>query len=455
MKKMILLAAAAAVACLVSCKRHDPEPLPIPEVQDEVSVSPASVSFEGEGGSLKIAVTTNAKDFSVSGAAEWLGVEKSGKELNLTASANTVAEVRSCTLTLTAGKATCTIDVSQKAGSPFPGFTICSTAVFEYAGTMLYQFLKPSEEDYGGQGYVSLVDEDGNSLSIWIYTELFEKEEDVELNVGTYVKGEDVFPSLCGKKYTFVAGVKMDDDEDDSYIMGSYYTSATTEQDIALVDGTLEITKEGEDYTIKVDMTDAEGNAYKYAYSGSVEIDTESATYPGNKDRIDVASTVFAAECYYMGDAYENGTSNFQLYLYSGDEENPAVTVFEFNTEAVDFSEDMDISGEYVTPSEDEEEEEVLEPFSAGTLVPGMILEIVPGFEMPFGTYIMYTFDDYLLGDAYDFLSLEKQEDGTYTLTGSIMSSEGDFVMFMGEDFTGIKGLEIPIYDNTEEDDED
>ena len=455
MTKFFLLAAVAAVTCFAACNKPDnpePTPGPGPETKDEVSVSPASVAFESDGGTFRVAVTTNAADYTVSGNPDWLTVAKNGKELSLTAAQNTVNEARSCTLTVTAGKATASIAVSQKAGSPYAGFTVCNSARFEYAGTMLYQFLKPTEEDYGGQGYIELEDEEGNRLSIWVYTELFTSGEEVELTPGTYVKGADNYPyALVAKKMTYAPGVVFsfsDEEEEEVQVGGSFFTSITTEEAIPLTDGTVEvIAGDNGALTVKVDMTGTDGKAYKYVFEGQVEIDTEGATYPGNSDRVDVAATLFGAECYYMGDVYGNGTSNFELYLYSGDPEEPAMTIYTFNAEAVDFSEEIDLSGEYYTPSEGEEGEEPADPFGAGMLIPGALVEVIPGFEMPQGTYIMYSFGDYLIADAFASLVLTKQEDGKYTLTSALMSTTGDMVMFMGEDFTGIHDLEIPIID--------
>lgn len=437
---MTFLAAAAALACLWGCED------PLDEVIAEVSVSPASVTFESEGGTLKVAVNANVA-FDITGAANWLKVEKSEKELSLTAEANTVNEARSCELTLTAGTASAKVTVNQKAGSPYPGFTTCSNAVFEYAGTMMYQFLKPSEEDYGGQGYLSIADEDDNGLEIWIYTDLFESEEEVTLTPGTYVKGDDVYPSLCGKKLTFVPGIIVsyeDEDGDESYVMGSYYVNVTADKQIPLVDGKVEvIAGNNGSYTIKADMVDAEGNAYKYVFEGQVEIDTEGASYPTG--RVDVANTVFGAVCYYLGNTEDNGATKFALQLYSGDQENPATTNFDFYTAAVEFSQDIDLSGTYTTPNE----EEGILPHTAGTLDFG-IMQDFGFFQYPAGTFVQYAFGDYLIGDAYDSLMLTKEADGTYTVNmAAIMSSDNEMVMFMG-----VSGLEVDIINATAEEED-
>lgn len=454
MKKMIILAAIAAAAALTACKPDNPDgptPGPGPETKDEVSVSPASVAFEGEGGALRVAVTTNVADYSVSGNPDWLTVSKSGNELTLTAAANTVPEARECNLTVTAGTASAGIAVSQKAGSPYPGYVITASAELEYGGTMLYQFLKPQEEDFGGWGDLVLLDEDGNQLTIWLYTDLFKFAEEVELTAGTYTKGLDDYGALTlyARKLTYMAGTLISyEGDDEASAMGSYYTSAATEETILLTDGTVEVSKDGDAYTVKVDMKGSDGKDYKFVHLGEVTINTDGATYPSETEHIDVAATIIGAECYWNGDKYGNGTSNYSLIIYSGDLEDPALTNYEFNAPYVDFSEDIDLSGFYGTPVEPEEGEEPVDPYSAGMIIPGVLVELFPGFEMPMGTYVMYSFGDYLIGDAFDSLTLEKQGDGTYTLSGAIMSSAGDFVMFLG-----VEGLSIPVLDSTAEED--
>ena len=449
MKKMLILAAVAAAAALVACQEKEdptPGPGPEPETKDEVSVSPASVAFEGEGGTFRVAVTTNVADYTVSGNPDWLTVGKNGSELTLTAAANTVNEARNCSLTVTAGTASASISVSQKAGSPYPGFTVCKSATLEYGGVLLYQFMKPTEENYGGWGTLSMVDEDGNALSLWIYTELFMSEEEVALTPGTYVKGADDYVnlSLAAKVLTFMPGVATGDEED-AYVAGCYYSSAATEQDIPLVDGTILVSEEGDKTLIKVEMTDGAGNAYKYVYEGEVAIDAQSATYPSANERIDVAATLYGAAGIYYGDAIGNGTTTLQLQLYSGDPENPAMTQFTFITNSVGFSEDLDFSGVYTTPAEGEDGTEP-DPFAPGAVIPGYMQELFPGFSMPMGTYVMYSFEDIVLGDMYNSLILQKQDDGNYSLDAAIMSTAGDMILFFG-----IKDLAIPVYDGTEQ----
>ena len=450
MKKMLIMAAIAAVAALTACQeKEDPDdPKPGPEVKDEVSVSPATVAFEGEGGTFRVAVTTNVADYSVSGNPDWLTVGKNGSELTLTAAANTVTEARNCTLTVTAGTATASIAVSQKAGSPYPGYVMTKSATLEYGGTMLYQFLKPTEEDYGGWATLTLTDEDNNTLVAWLYMDLFKSEEEVEFTTGTYTKGADDYVNLtlCAKKLTYMPGVLVGgEDDDDAYTTGTYYVSAATEAETPLVDGTIDVSKEGNQFTIKADLKDAAGNAFKYVYVGEVPIDASGASYPSANERIDVVATLYGAAGIYYGDAIGNGTTTLQLQLYSGDPENPVMTQFTFITESREFSEDMDFTGMYATPQAEEEGQEP-DPFAPGAIIPGYMQELFPGFSMPNGTYVMYSFEDIVLGDMYNSLMLEKQSDGTYSIMGSIMSTTGEFVMFMG-----VPNMAIPIYDGTQQ----
>lgn len=434
MKTNRFFAAIAAVAALVACNKEETK------VTYEVSASPASLTFEADGGTLKVAISTNAKDYSVAGAPEWLAVEQNGNELSLTAQANTVNQARNASLEVKAMDASCTIAVSQKAGSPFGGFTTCSEAMFEYSGNMLYQFIKPSEEDYGGQGYIIMEDEDGNSVAIWVYTELFASEEEVELTAGTYTKGKDVFPMLVGKKMTFCPGSVVAFDEEESDIMGSFVAVAAEESIYPIVDGTVEVSNENGVYTIKADVKDDKGNSYKYVYMGELEIDCEGAGYPGTGNHIDVAATAFAADCFYLGTMGD--VSVCKLVMYSGDEEagkEEAVTTnFEFFIPACEFSEDMDLSGNYFFSEEGE--------VAPGVLVPGALVELFPGFSIPSGTFIVYAFGDYLIADMFASLILEKQGDGSYNISSSMMSSEGDMVMFLDKNFTlGIYNEEYDI----------
>ena len=453
MRKIKLLAAAlAALAALWACQTKDNPEKNQDTAKATVSVSPASVAFEAEGGTLRVAVTTNQDAYTVTGAAEWLTVGQNGKEIELTAGANTVNETKSCTLTVKAGDATATLAVSQKPGSPYPGYTVASSVSYEYAGTMLYMFGKPTDPNYGGMAFITLTDEDQNSLGLQFYTPLYKSEEEVEVATGTYTKGDDVAPAYVGKVNTFIPGVIMELD-DEATVMGSAYTSAATEETVAIVSGTFEILA-GENgiYTIKTDLKDAAGKDYKLVYIGEVEVDAEGAQYPS--DKVDIAGELLYGACFYS--ANEDNSANFRLQLYSGTEDNMAITTFEFNTPAVEFTEGMDISGNYAFPAEDEggeeeEEDDDEEPASApdGYLVPGSLQEVMPGISFPTGTYVFYPDGDTVIADAYASLILEKQADGKYLLNASIMSTAGDMILIMN------KTIDILVTVEAEDDEED
>jgi hypothetical protein len=125
------------------------------------------------------------------------------------------------------------------------------------------------------------------------------------------------------------------------------------------------------------------------------------------------------------------------------------MTQFTYITESMEYSENFDLSGTWATPDDE------ADAYNPGAVLNGALVEMMPGWEMPQGTYVMYTWGDYLIGDAYNSLSLTRQDDGKYTLIGLIMSQDGENVMFFGDDFTGIHDLEIPFIDGTQSGEED
>lgn len=447
------LAVVATAAALVACKKENPgttdkpsdKPDDKPGTYDEtLSLSPYEVTFEAEGGTVKVAVETSAEDYTVTGGADWLTVEKKGKEIALTAAPNTETSERKCELTVKGKVLTSALPVTQKPGSPYLGYTVAKSAAMEYGGTLLYMFMKPTEEDYGGWATVSMTDEENNQIVFWLYTDLFASAEEVEFTTGTYVKGNDDYQhlSLAAKKLTYMPGITIENDEE-PYTTGTFFADAATQAQVPLVDGTLTVSKDGSTFTLLADMVDAQGKAYKYVYIGEVPIDTESAGYPSSGERIDVVNTVFGAQCYYKGENMDTGASAFALQLYSGTPENYATTNFDFYAPVMAFSEDMDISGTYMTP----DEEEGLEPQAPGALDFGVLYDLGI-FKYASGCYIMFdqTYSDFCVADAFASLVLSKEEDGTYTVNmASIMSQQQEMFLFMG-----ISGLNVVMIDATQ-----
>ena len=166
--------------------------------------------------------------------------------------------------------ATCTITVK-------PAYIACTEAYLWYYGTDTM----PETEDYGGFGYLYIVGADRNQLSLLIYTDLFMSEGEVELTSGTYTKNTDYYvnPSNAAHRLTFIPGAYTAT-EQYPFNSGSWYNYYETGESVPLVDGTLEVSREGNQYTIKAEMKDDVGNEYNYLLVGAVSIDTYAATYP-------------------------------------------------------------------------------------------------------------------------------------------------------------------------------
>ena len=177
MKKYLTIAALAAFAGIVSCEK------PSADLKD-IAASPATVTFEGDGGTINVAVTTSSKTFTVETGADWLTYEVNGKEIALTATNNNTKAERSATVTLMDDHSSCKIEVAQQIGSPVAGYKALASASMDYAGTQMYMFSKPLTEDYGGMAFLNFKDMDGNSLEIMIYTPLYLAAEEVELPEG-------------------------------------------------------------------------------------------------------------------------------------------------------------------------------------------------------------------------------------------------------------------------------
>lgn len=439
MKTTRFIAIVAVAAALVACKKDDD-----PKKEDyKISASPSTVVLESEGGSVKVAVSTNADSFEVTGAADWLDVSVSGKEVTLSAEANIVKEVRSCTLTISAESVSCKVEVSQKAGSPYVGYKLAESCTFEYGGTALYAFMKPVAENYGGQAYLNIVTED-DAFVVEFFTDLFMSEDEVVLPVGKYTAGEDDYSTLTlqGVPMTFVPGLNcnLGDDDDPEYTcMGSYFTNIASETQTCIVDGMMEISGEGSDFVIKCDFKDADGKEHKIVFEGEPVFDLSGAAYPSGSDHPDPTQNILFGD-YSISDSQPSPETclTVDVSVYFGDPEDPMGINWSINLPLdADLS---DISGEYFTDEEN--------PYAPGTCNFGELVELFPGFSMPVGSYIIYAFGDYDIVDQMASLILEKQEDGKYVLSGSMMGSAGFMHFFF--DPTPIE-FEYISYDDYED----
>ena len=403
MKKYLTIAALAALAGMVSCVK------PSADLKD-IAASPATVTFEGEGGTINVAVTTSSETFSVETGADWLTYEVNGKEIALTATNNNTKAERSATVTLMDDHSSCKIEVAQQIGSPVAGYKALASASMDYAGTQMYMFSKPLTEDYGGMAFLNFEDMDGNSLNIMIYTPLYLTAEEVELPEGKYTAGKDKMLEFYAVPFTWVPGTTLsfgpDEGEDEEAKLGSTFTSIT-EQTTLLKSGKIDI----KDGIITIDMKDADGNEYKYAYDGEVEIITENATYPTEAE--DPTQNIFQIACSYNG-LNEAGALSMTLMILAGEDRmNPNISMFNFYMPAAEFSDTMDLSGEYMPAETDADKGK------AGTVDLGYYVEY-EGIKFPMGSSIIFNNGDMWAADGLATLILEKKETGEYSIIASM-----------------------------------
>lgn len=413
MKKHLTIAALAVLAGLVSCVPQ--------EGQTSISASPSSVVFEGDGGVINVAVSTSFNTFVVEDVPQWITTTINGKELSLTAERNDTKAERSCRLRIIDKYSSNYIDVTQRIGSPVAGHKALASADFEYAGTSLYLFQKPVTENYGGMGFLTVTDLDGNKLEITLFTPLYNSPEDVELSLGEYKAGEDKLMTLYAVPYTWApyseTVIPGDEEEGDEVLpFGTSYISITDEV-FGIASGTMKV----EENLLVIDFKDAEGNEYKYAYDGKISITTDGAAYPS--DREDPAENIQSVMCIYSGQN-DQGAMKMTLMIMSGaDPEKPNISQFSFNMKGEGYDEGLDISGTYLSP---ENREDAGKPDTANL-----------GYSsddsiLPKESYIWFSNNDIFVADGMVSLILEKQESGEYTIVGSMMSSTpGDFYMFM------------------------
>ena len=403
MKKYLTIAALAAFAGIVSCEK------PSADLKD-IAASPATVTFEGDGGTINVAVTTSSETFSVETGADWLTYEVNGKEIALTATNNNTKAERSATVTLMDDHSSCKIEVAQQIGSPVAGYKALASASMDYAGTQMYMFSKPLTEDYGGMAFLNFEDMDGNSLEIMIYTPLYLAAEEVELPEGKYTAGEDKMLEFYAVPFTWVPGTTLsfgpDEGEDEEATFGSTFTSIT-EQTTLLKSGKIDI----KDGIITIDMKDADGNEYKYAYDGEVEIITENATYPTEAE--DPTQNIFQIACSYNG-LNEAGALSMTLMILAGEDRmNPNISMFNFYMPAAEFSDTMDLSGEYMPAETDADKGK------AGTVDLGYMMDF-GGFTIPMGSSIIFNNGDMWAADGLASLILTKEESGEYSIMASM-----------------------------------
>ena len=409
MKKLFAIAALAACIGIVSCVKTPAEII-------DISASPAAVTLDSNGDTIRIAVTTSSETFRVETEAQWLSYQVNGKEIALSATYNDTKEERSTVVRISDDHSFCIVEVSQQVDSSVVGYKALATASVNYVGTLMYMYCKPLTEDYGGMATMICTDLDGNELELVFYTPLYLSAEEVELPYGEYTVGKDKMLEFYAVPFTWIPGDIVSLEGEDTSYGSVLYTN--NEEIILLVSGTMTV----KDGIITIDMEDAEGNEYRYAYDGDLEVNTDNATYPVKG--IDPSNNILSITCSYNG-INEVGALSMTLMVYAGENRmDRNISIFEFNMPVAEFSDTMDLSGVYTSPETAEDQGK------AGTVNLGYYVE-EEGFSYPKGTSIIFSDGNMWAADGKVNLYLEKTENGEYRLMASMADSAGTMYLFL------------------------
>lgn len=381
MKKYLAIAAIAALAGFVSCTKPDNTPV------EKISVSPKSVTFAGEGGEQKVAVKTSESSFTATPDAAWLTVQISGKEIVLTASANTTGAERNCKVSLVDANSSCEIDVTQQIASPVPGYAPLTTkATLEYGGKQ--SGVNYPNENRGGVNFFRFFDFDGNRLDVWLFTEMFASAEDVKIVDGLYTVGEDTPETWYAVPGTWCPGDYFyNEAHGETYSSGSSFTTNEGVKTM-ITEGTVEI----KDGVFKFDLKDEDGNEYKYAFSGEITISISAKFGP----KISPEEEIYRAVHRVNSINEETGVVENVLMLYTGSEDNHTMTMITFYTDPAAES----ICGEYYNAADPAEEG------TAGTAAFG---KAVGGFLA--GTGVLFNDGDVWVADRMVALYIDPAGD--------------------------------------------
>ena len=122
MKTFRQILSAAMLLCLCVVFSACPDSEPETDKDYYVNVDQSSVSFEANGGSTTVLVKSNTS-WKISGIPDWLSVSPTAgaNDAAITLSASASFTTRSCTLTISTGESSATINVSQTPGVVPPG----------------------------------------------------------------------------------------------------------------------------------------------------------------------------------------------------------------------------------------------------------------------------------------------------------------------------------------------
>lgn len=212
-----------------------------------------------------------------------------------------------------------------------------------------------------------------------------------------------------------------------------------TETNVTFTGGTITVVADGDTFTITADLTDGQGNPYKYRYIGKVRVNDES---PHHLPKItsNVDASFYLAEGTYFGDYYKTGTSVINLQLTA---DGVVFCTELFAPGAESFSPDVLRPGTYTVKGDRSE----------WTLTPGEEFNYAGWEYRPQGTYCR------VIGqtDTYGFATsgtIEVEQSGNqYTLTLNLTTNNGKTVTgsFTGP-LTLRDGTEQPVISQLEED---
>lgn len=131
MKKTLLFI--ASVLAIAACKDTKVEPEPTPEVKDEVSVSPESKTFDFQGGTVDVKVTSSADwTMTAGGTYDWVTASAesgaNGASVKFTVAANNSGEEKVGEFTFKVGSASAKFAVISKPEDAEPAFLTLTSA---------------------------------------------------------------------------------------------------------------------------------------------------------------------------------------------------------------------------------------------------------------------------------------------------------------------------------------
>ena len=239
-----------------------------------------------------------------------------------------------------------------------------------------------------------------------LYAPAPEIEENPQLPAGTYTLGE----AGLTEEYTFTPdysmGMTLSED-------GEFRT-----MNVTYSEGTLEVTKEGDNYVFDAVLTDQEGKTHHVTYNGAAIWEDAPLEYIPIKEDMDISATTGLAGMF----SADGGTMYVALQLTDMEVGSDGAVVPPGTIVGIEAYMPFDENG-YITPGEYEISAEPGDDF---TLVRGETAYAF-GLVLPKGTYAMYV--DEASGFSYGFINSGTMKvsgsDGNYDIEFSFKTEQG------------------------------